>query len=308
MVALAKRVKRLTELMTIRIGPGAAVLPQYVTRIHMQFALQALGGHKGPRKFWREMLPRLKYYNPAIRMSVSRPNPVGGPGIMTIYIKKNSEEAKEIIKNGEELSKKDAHRRNKNDVFISLYKRANKASNYDAIRRLKQEMEDITSDKSAEAPSTENTSDDQTLKGGRDSKALASKDPKIAAVSAKPTTEAISLVPLSRDSDGNMQPHVKPDATVEAPKASYDEGVVEINIRGKTETEIWNEVVARIKVVELNPTPGEKKFADGIEKDAEARRTLEAGNEEQKKWLRSFKEEQAKLRKIEQEQRLVAEA
>lgn len=40
------------KLVKIRCGPGAAVLPKDVTRIHMEFAHKLAGGHMGPRFAW----------------------------------------------------------------------------------------------------------------------------------------------------------------------------------------------------------------------------------------------------------------
>ncbi|GJD01758.1 50s ribosomal protein mrp49 [Colletotrichum higginsianum] len=73
------------QILKIRFGPGAATLPSNVTRIHMEFANRAEAGHVGPKKFWREMLPRLKYYNPAIPMVVNRKANVEGTAIMSVY-------------------------------------------------------------------------------------------------------------------------------------------------------------------------------------------------------------------------------
>jgi large subunit ribosomal protein MRP49 len=39
------------------------------------------------RHFWRNMLPRLKYYNPAVKMIVSRPAESGGECVMRVYVK-----------------------------------------------------------------------------------------------------------------------------------------------------------------------------------------------------------------------------
>jgi len=36
-------------LLAIRLGPGAAMLPPEVTRIHMDFAFKLNDGHFGPR-------------------------------------------------------------------------------------------------------------------------------------------------------------------------------------------------------------------------------------------------------------------
>ncbi|CAL3972497.1 hypothetical protein PZA11_004398 [Diplocarpon coronariae] len=85
MVGIIKRMTRLRTLLAIRIGPGAAVLPSEVTRIHMDFARDIEDGHYGPRKFWRICLPRLKYHNPAVPMTVNRTNDQAGPALMTIH-------------------------------------------------------------------------------------------------------------------------------------------------------------------------------------------------------------------------------
>ncbi|PKK42147.1 hypothetical protein CI102_13286 [Trichoderma harzianum] len=76
------------QLINIRCGPGAAILPAEVTRIHMDFALRLKGGHMGARKFWREYLPRLKYHNPSIPMIVNRHDQNQLPPTMTIYLRK----------------------------------------------------------------------------------------------------------------------------------------------------------------------------------------------------------------------------
>ncbi|KAK4115582.1 hypothetical protein N656DRAFT_842426 [Canariomyces notabilis] len=88
MVGVVRRMNQLkSQLVRIRIGPGAAVLPNDVTRIHLEFAKKINGGHMGPRKFWREALPRLKYWNPAIPMIVNRTEDQEGPAKMTLYFR-----------------------------------------------------------------------------------------------------------------------------------------------------------------------------------------------------------------------------
>jgi len=71
------------------VGPGAAILPPDVTKIHMDFALKGNVGHVGPKKFWRECLPRLKYYNPAVSMTVNRTTENTTDPVMTIHFNKN---------------------------------------------------------------------------------------------------------------------------------------------------------------------------------------------------------------------------
>ncbi|KAI0799414.1 CI-B8 domain-containing protein [Xylaria sp. FL0064] len=90
MVNPGKRMNLLKALLDLRHGPGAAILPPEITRIHMDFALKWNDGHFGPRKFWRTCLPRLKYWNPAIPMLVNRYNDQAGPATMSIYFRQNS--------------------------------------------------------------------------------------------------------------------------------------------------------------------------------------------------------------------------
>lgn len=44
-------------------------------------------GHMGPRKFWRDNLPRLKFWNPAVPMIVNRVKDQSRPATMSIYIR-----------------------------------------------------------------------------------------------------------------------------------------------------------------------------------------------------------------------------
>lgn len=86
---MIKRMRHMkTRLLAIRLGPGAALLPKEIERIHLDFAPLINDGHRGPRKFWRHMLPRLKYHNPGVLMSVSRTQEQTGPAIMSIYMKR----------------------------------------------------------------------------------------------------------------------------------------------------------------------------------------------------------------------------
>ncbi|KAL2019430.1 hypothetical protein VTK56DRAFT_9635 [Thermocarpiscus australiensis] len=87
MVGVIRRMNQLKALVRIRNGPGAAVLPRDVTRIHLEFAKKWNNGHLGPRKFWREALPRLKFWNPAIPMIVNRTNDQEGPATLTLYFR-----------------------------------------------------------------------------------------------------------------------------------------------------------------------------------------------------------------------------
>ncbi|KAI0512844.1 mitochondrial ribosomal protein L51 [Xylaria bambusicola] len=90
MVNPGKRMNILQALLALRHGPGAAILPPEITRIHMDFATKWNDGHLGPRKFWRSCLPRLKFWNPAIPMLVNRSENQAGPATMSIYFRQNS--------------------------------------------------------------------------------------------------------------------------------------------------------------------------------------------------------------------------
>ncbi|KAL8957122.1 MAG: hypothetical protein Q9193_005523, partial [Seirophora villosa] len=72
-------------LYTVRLGQGAITLPKDVQRIHLEFAFKFNDGHFGARKVWRNFLPRLKYHNPAVSMTVNRSIDQAGPATLTIF-------------------------------------------------------------------------------------------------------------------------------------------------------------------------------------------------------------------------------
>ncbi|KAI9158461.1 ribosomal protein MRP49 [Paramyrothecium foliicola] len=88
MRSLGERLNKLRLLMNLKCGPGAAILPPEVTRIHMDFASQIGAGNVGAKKFWREQLPRLKYHNPAIPMIVNRHSQRDKAPVMSVYLRK----------------------------------------------------------------------------------------------------------------------------------------------------------------------------------------------------------------------------
>ncbi|KAL6910372.1 mitochondrial ribosomal protein L51 [Trichoderma evansii] len=93
MRSLGERLNLLRKLINIKCGPGAAILPSEVTRIHMDFGITLKGGHMGARKFWKEYLPRLKYHNPSIPMIVNRHDQNQLPPTMSIYLRKSDSSA-----------------------------------------------------------------------------------------------------------------------------------------------------------------------------------------------------------------------
>ncbi|KAJ5570567.1 uncharacterized protein N7459_009997 [Penicillium hispanicum] len=94
MVNLFKRMRKLKTILDVRVGTGAAIFPSLatatkefpaVTRLHLTYARKIYGGHQGARHFWRNCLPRLKYHNPGVRMTVQQTAEQEGPAALTIY-------------------------------------------------------------------------------------------------------------------------------------------------------------------------------------------------------------------------------
>ena len=54
-------------------------------RIHLDFAYKYNDGHLGARKVWRDYLPRLKYHNPAVSMTVNRHPEQAGHSTLTVF-------------------------------------------------------------------------------------------------------------------------------------------------------------------------------------------------------------------------------
>ncbi|KAK6345566.1 hypothetical protein TWF718_007477 [Orbilia javanica] len=73
------------KLYSIRNGTGAAILPPNISRIALSFNYKSNNGHMGPRKFFRECLPRLKYHNPEVDMIVTRKPDLEGPATLTVH-------------------------------------------------------------------------------------------------------------------------------------------------------------------------------------------------------------------------------
>lgn len=81
-------------MLQAKIGTGAAIFPNLasaskefpaVTRLHLTYARKIDQGHAGARHFWRNCLPRLKYHNPGVPMSVTQTTNQQGPAALTIY-------------------------------------------------------------------------------------------------------------------------------------------------------------------------------------------------------------------------------
>lgn len=74
------------QVMRLRIGPGAAILPPSVKALHLELASENKWGFQGVRAFWREHLRALKYNNPGVPMIVNRTRDVKGPATLSIYL------------------------------------------------------------------------------------------------------------------------------------------------------------------------------------------------------------------------------
>ncbi|KAF2446740.1 hypothetical protein P171DRAFT_519109 [Karstenula rhodostoma CBS 690.94] len=86
MVNIIKRMRKLRELLWIRNGPGAIQLPKEVTKISVEFHKKLIGSqHRGARHFWHDILPRIKYRNPALPISVTRHADPAGPAYLHIF-------------------------------------------------------------------------------------------------------------------------------------------------------------------------------------------------------------------------------
>lgn len=72
------------QLLNLKLGSGAIVLPNDVKQLHLQFAPKINNGHAGARKFWRNALPRLKYHNPSIPVTVTRIKDQESPAVLTL--------------------------------------------------------------------------------------------------------------------------------------------------------------------------------------------------------------------------------
>ncbi|KAJ5769903.1 uncharacterized protein N7511_001954 [Penicillium nucicola] len=116
MVNLMKRLRKLQTLLDTRLGTGAAIFPTIasaskefpaVTRLHLTYAQSIQGGHQGARQFWRKCLPRLKYHNPGVPMTVRQTTDQQGPAALSIYFAQQASEAAKVVANKKRIE--DSH-------------------------------------------------------------------------------------------------------------------------------------------------------------------------------------------------------
>ncbi|KAI9825040.1 MAG: hypothetical protein M1826_007118 [Phylliscum demangeonii] len=74
------------QLLNVRLGPGAAVLPSEIKRIHVEVPWKINNGNRGARHFWRNHLPRLKYHNPTVPITVSRVSHLDAAAEMAVLL------------------------------------------------------------------------------------------------------------------------------------------------------------------------------------------------------------------------------
>ncbi|KAK2744034.1 hypothetical protein FQN57_004487 [Myotisia sp. PD_48] len=98
MVSLVKRMRKLkARLLQVRVGLGATIFPSAssnispLARLHLSYAQKSQGSHLGARKFWRQCLPRLKYYNPGLKITVTQTKDEAVPPLLTLYFAKPSD-------------------------------------------------------------------------------------------------------------------------------------------------------------------------------------------------------------------------
>lgn len=82
------------RIVNVRVGTGAATLPSItsplenlpnVTRMHLTYGRSIGRGHIGAHKFWRQCLPRLKYYNPTVKLSVTPYKGEDRHAVLTVF-------------------------------------------------------------------------------------------------------------------------------------------------------------------------------------------------------------------------------
>jgi large subunit ribosomal protein MRP49 len=127
----------LLQILQVKIGTGAAIFPNptsatkefpAVTRLHLTFANKINGGHRGARHFWRNCLPRLKYHNPGVGMTVKRIDDQNGPSALTIYFAEKAGSAATAVANEKKVtdSLAPAPEANEDSVVLDLKNRTDK--------------------------------------------------------------------------------------------------------------------------------------------------------------------------------------
>jgi len=171
------------------------------------------------------MLPRLKYYNPAVKMVVSRPQDMGGEAMMRVYVKKDKSSSTSTT---------------------------------------------ITSPTDAASASAE----------------------------AQGETAKAPFKPVEFDE------HYVAEATsaIPPPNKSFDEDVVEINMKDKADIQIWQNFMSSIPVTPVEPALGEIETVKELQAGKEERADKAAGEDDGKKWLEMFKREQSRVRAMEEQQ------
>ncbi|CDR45939.1 CYFA0S20e02080g1_1 [Cyberlindnera fabianii] len=74
-------------------GAGSVTVPAEVKSVELIFKKRTPDGHMGPRRFWRENLPRVQFHNPELPIRVVRIEPEAGeykkvPALLKINFRK----------------------------------------------------------------------------------------------------------------------------------------------------------------------------------------------------------------------------
>lgn len=117
------------QILQTKVGTGAAIFPSLasatkehpaVTRLHLTYARRIENGHQGARHFWRECLPRLKYHNPGVGMTVKQTQDQSGPSALTIYFAEKASDAAVALANEHKTTDSFAPATNPNEASVVL--------------------------------------------------------------------------------------------------------------------------------------------------------------------------------------------
>ncbi|SCU96129.1 LAFA_0G04456g1_1 [Lachancea sp. 'fantastica'] len=72
MSRVARQLKFFNKISTTTVEPQIVLNAEKYSGLNLTFQYQNHNGHMGARKFWREYMPTLQFYNPQMRFQVTR--------------------------------------------------------------------------------------------------------------------------------------------------------------------------------------------------------------------------------------------
>ncbi|SCV01708.1 LAMI_0G13234g1_1 [Lachancea mirantina] len=72
MSRVVRQLKFLNKISSTTIKPQILLNPESYGALNLTFQWQNHNGHMGARKFWHEYLPTLQFYNPELKINISR--------------------------------------------------------------------------------------------------------------------------------------------------------------------------------------------------------------------------------------------